>query len=172
MRCNQTYTEAIVSRAPFDFQQAPGFLIRRAHQVSVACFSQATGGEGVTPVQFALLNALAGAPWVDQATLAARVALDAATSGAVINRMEARGWVERKPDEADRRRKRLLITPTGLAVARRMARGVAVAQTHMMQGLAPQEVDQLKALLRKMVRAHEDAGQAPSHPVSASPEEP
>ncbi len=169
MLCNPAYTATMVSAAPFDFQQAPGFLIRRAHQVSVACFSQATGAEGVTPVQFALLNALAGAPWVDQATLAARVALDAATSGAVINRMEARGWVERTPDELDKRRKRLVITPAGLAVARRMARGVALAQARMMQGLDPQEADQLKTLLRKMVRAHEDAGQVPVHASSAKP---
>ena len=42
----------------FDFEHAPGHLIRRAHQLSVAIFMEETGGGDMTPVQFAILNAL------------------------------------------------------------------------------------------------------------------
>ena len=52
----------------FDFRHAPGHLIRRAHQVSVAIFMEETADFEVTPVQFAILNALlnvaSGASWV------------------------------------------------------------------------------------------------------------
>jgi DNA-binding MarR family transcriptional regulator len=37
-------------------------------------------------------------PGEDQVTLAARVAFDAATSGSVIGRLEARGWIRRELD--------------------------------------------------------------------------
>jgi hypothetical protein len=56
----------------FDFQHAPGHLIRRAHQVAVAIFMEETAGFDVTPVQFAILNALLEDPGEDQVTLAAR----------------------------------------------------------------------------------------------------
>ena len=46
----------------FDFRLAPGHLIRRAHQVSVAIFMEETAEFGVTPVQFAILSALIGQP--------------------------------------------------------------------------------------------------------------
>ena len=65
----------------------------------------------VTPVQFAILHAPLEQPGEDQVTLATRVAFDAATSGSVIGRLEARGWVRREPDTQDRRRKLLWITP-------------------------------------------------------------
>jgi bacillithiol biosynthesis cysteine-adding enzyme BshC len=38
----------------FDFAQAPGHLIRRAHQIAVALFMTELSGEDVTPVQFAM----------------------------------------------------------------------------------------------------------------------
>lgn len=76
-----------------------------------------TAGFDVTPVQFAILNELIDRPGEDQVTLAARVAFDAATSGSVIGRLEARGWVRRVPDMRDRRRKLLWVTPAGEAAA-------------------------------------------------------
>src|SRR5438128_1858094 len=75
----------------FDFRHAPGHLIRRAHQVSVAVFMEETAGFDATPVQFAILNALLEDPGEDQVTLSRKVAFDAATFGAVIARLEGRG---------------------------------------------------------------------------------
>ena len=45
-----------------------------------------------------LMNALMEDPGEDQVTLAGKVAFDAATFGSVIGRLEAKGWVRRKPD--------------------------------------------------------------------------
>ncbi|NTV85782.1 MAG: winged helix-turn-helix transcriptional regulator, partial [Burkholderiaceae bacterium] len=77
----------------FDFEHAPGHLIRRAHQLAVAIFMDETADFEITPVQFAILNALIDTPGEDQVTLAGRVAFDAATSGSVIGRLELRGWI-------------------------------------------------------------------------------
>ena len=79
----------------FAFEQAPGHLIRRAHQIAVAVFAEEVGAHAVTPVQFAILNALMQRPGVDQVTLAQRVAFDAATIGSVIGRLEKKGWLRR-----------------------------------------------------------------------------
>ena len=144
----------------FDFAKAPAHLIRRAHQIAVAMFMQEAEGFDVTPVQFAVLNALMDEPGQDQVSLAARVAFDAATSGSVIGRLEAKGWVRREADALDRRRKRLWITAEGRGVALQMKRTASRTQRRLMAPLEAQEREQLLGLLAKLVGAHENAGRS------------
>jgi DNA-binding MarR family transcriptional regulator len=139
----------------FDFQRAPGHLIRRAHQLSVGLFMEEAGAFDVTPVQFAILYALIEDPGEDQVTLAGKVAFDAATFGSVIGRLETKGWVRREPDAGDRRRKLLWITAEGKQAARRMRRAVARVQDRILAPLAAAERRQLLALLGKLVAGHE-----------------
>jgi DNA-binding MarR family transcriptional regulator len=141
----------------FDFEHAPGHLIRRAHQLSVAIFMEETGGGDMTPVQFAILNALIEDPGEDHVTLAGKVAFDAATFGSVIGRLEAKGWVRRQPDELDRRRKLLWVTPEGAQAAQAMKRAVTKAQARILEPLNAAERKQLVALLGKLVTRHGDA---------------
>ena len=135
----------------FNFQRAPGHLIRRAHQIAVAIFMEETAEEGVTPVQFAILNALMDTPGEDQVTLAGRVAFDPATSGSVIGRLEARGWVRRESDPGDRRRKLLWLTADGEAAAIRMKTAVGRVQDRIVAPLTPAERDQFVRLLDRIV---------------------
>ncbi len=139
----------------FDLTAAPGHLIRRAHQISVAIFNDHLAAADVTPVQFAILNALLDTPGVDQITLAKRVAFDPATSGSVIGRLESKGWIERRADEVDRRRKLLLPTPQGLQALAGMTSEVASIQTEILSPLEPQEQVQFMHLLRRLVAGHE-----------------
>ena len=139
----------------FDFRHAPGHLIRRAHQVAVAIFMEETADFDVTPVQFAILNALLDDPGEDQVTLARKVAFDAATFGSVIARLEGRGWVRREPDADDRRRKRLWVTPEGAEVAQKMKRSVGRVQQRILQPLQGPEREQLIALLDRLVAGHD-----------------
>ena len=140
----------------FDFEHAPGHLIRRAHQVAVAVFMEETGAHDVTPVQFAILNALIDDPGEDQVTLAGKVAFDAATFGSVIGRLETKGWVRREPDAGDRRRKLLWVTADGERAAAAKKRAVTRAQRRILRPLAPQEQQQLVILLGKLVQGHQD----------------
>ncbi len=139
----------------FDFARAPGHLIRRAQQIAVAEFTRAAVEHDVTPVQFAFMNAMTDTPGVDQITLANRVAFDAATSGSVIGRLEAKGWVRREADAQDRRRKRLWLTPEGEAVALQMKRAASQTQRRLMAPLSAAEREQLSDLLSRLVAAHE-----------------
>ena len=140
----------------FNFGEAPGHQIRRAHQLSIALFMEETAGFDVTPVQFAILNALIDDPGEDQITLAGRVAFDAATSGSVIGRLEAKGWVRREADPADRRRKLLWVTPDGQQVALQMKRAVSKVQMRLLGPLSDAERKQFGVLLAKLIAGHED----------------
>jgi DNA-binding MarR family transcriptional regulator len=139
----------------FDFAQAPGHLVRRAHQIAVALFMSELSGEDVTPVQFAILNAVMDTPGVDQVTLAGRVAFDAATSGSVIGRLETKGWIRREPDQADRRRKILWLTPAGQEATMQMKQAVERVQASWLKPLNESEAQTLVTLLAKVVSGHE-----------------
>jgi DNA-binding MarR family transcriptional regulator len=139
----------------FQYSKAPAHLIRRAHQIAVALFMDEAATFGVTPVQFAILNALMDSPGQDQVSLAARVAFDAATSGSVIGRLETKGWVRRQADPLDRRRKRLWITPQGRAVALQMKRAATNTQKRLLAPLEAAEREQLTTLLGKLMAGHE-----------------
>ena len=139
----------------FNFGVAPGHLIRRAQQLAVSIFMEETAEFDVTPVQFAILNALMDDPGEDQVTLASHVAFDPATFGSVIGRLEAKGWVKRLADPHDKRRKLLWISGEGEQMALTMKRAVAKAQLRIMGPLQPDERVQLAGLLEKLVAGHE-----------------
>ena len=140
----------------FNFSDAPGHLIRRAQQLAVSIFMEETAAFDVTPVQFAILNALIDDPGEDQITLSGRVAFDPATFGSVIGRLEAKGWVKRQADPLDKRRKLLWTTAEGEKVALRMKRAVSRAQRRIVGPLNADERTQLGELLSKLVAGHEN----------------
>ncbi len=135
----------------FEVNAAPGHLIRRAHQISVAIFNDHLAAAEVTPVQFAILNALQNKPGVDQITLAKHVAFDPATSGSVIGRLESKGWVERRADEADRRRKLLVLTPEGLQALQGMIAAVSAVQAEILAPLSLQDQAHFMRLVTQLV---------------------
>ena len=139
-----------------NLQATPGHLIRRAQQIAVAIFSEQLGSADITPVQFAILNALLGSPGIDQVSLAKRVAFDPATSGSVIGRLEAKGWVVRKADPTDRRRKLLVVTPQGVQALTLAQSDVARVQEKILAPLTPQEQSQFVHLLSRLVQGHQD----------------
>ena len=81
----------------------PGNAIRRLQQIAVASFLQEAEPHGVTPVQYAVLQALANSPGVDQRTLSRSIGFDTSTIASVVDRLEARALVARRIDPADRR---------------------------------------------------------------------
>lgn len=140
-----------MQKGRFVFEQAPGHLIRRAHQISVAAFAEEAAAFDVTPVQFAILDALRDEEGIDQVTLAARVAFDAATIGSVIARLEKKGWLRRRSAENDRRRKLLWMTPLGREAAAQMEQAVVRVQQRILAPLNEAEKRQFMSLIAKMV---------------------
>ena len=134
----------------FDFSQAPGYLIRRAHQTSMAIFADELGSFEFTALQFAIMQALVDQPGADQITVAQRVALDAATSGSVIMRLEERGWLRREASPTDKRRKLLWLTADGEKAAMDMKKPAKKVQQRLLESLSEAERVQFVALLKRI----------------------
>src|SRR5260370_17281538 len=95
---------------------APGYLFRRMQQIAVAIFMEECRDHDLTPVQFAALVAIHTHPGIDATRLSAVIAFDRSTLGNVIERLEAKGYIERKPSRGDKRIKLLYLTRSGAAL--------------------------------------------------------
>ena len=76
---------------------APGYLFRRMQQIAVAIFVEECRAFDLTPVQYAALVAIHTHPGIDATRLSAVIAFDRSTLGNVIERLESKAMVERKP---------------------------------------------------------------------------
>src|SRR5215469_12532154 len=114
---------------------APGYLFRRMQQIAVAIFMEECRDFDLTPVQYAALIAIHTHPGIDATRLSAVIAFDRSTLGSVIERLEAKELIERKPSPDDRRVKLLHLTKAGAALLRDIKPAVDRAQVRMLQPL-------------------------------------
>ena len=140
---------------------APGYLFRRMQQIAVAIFMEESRAHDLTPVQFAALVAIHTHPGIDATRLSAVIAFDRSTLGNVIERLETKGYIERKPSSADKRIKLLYLTRSGAALLREIMPSVDRAQARMLQPLKPADRKTLMALLTQLVDLNNEASRVP-----------
>lgn len=145
-----------------DLDQLPGHYIRRLHQIAVAIFLQETEAHGLTPVQYAALSRVGLAPGVDQRTLARSIGLDTSTIAGVIDRLEARGLMQRKASPQDRRVRLLSLTDDGQDLLQAVEPDMLKAQQRILQPLPAAERGEFMLMLRRLVTANNELSRAPS----------
>jgi len=140
-----------------------GHMIRRLHQISSSVFAQKMKEAelDLTPVQFGALSALHSNPDVDQATLAGLIAHDRVTMGAVLDRLQNKGLIERKVSPKDRRARILSLTPLGQEVLKTTTPIVWALQDEILTGLSAEEKAELLRLMRKAAEAGNARSRAP-----------
>jgi MarR family transcriptional regulator, lower aerobic nicotinate degradation pathway regulator len=152
---------ATKSRA-IDLASLPGHHIRRLHQIAVAVFLQEMEPMGLTPVQYAVLQSVHNVPGVDQRTLAGTIGQDTSTTGGVLDRLEARGLLERSPSADDRRVRLLSLTPAGQDLLAHAIPNMQRAQERMLQPLPKRERVEFMRMLQTLVNANNELSRAPS----------
>lgn len=75
-------------------------------------------GSGLTSTQSEVLEVLNEQQPLGQSELAARLVCTGGNITRLLDRMEAKGWLEREPDPADRRRTLVRTSPAGRAAYR------------------------------------------------------
>lgn len=148
--------------APVDLTDLPGHCIRRLQQIAVAVFLQEAGDSGITPVQYAALQAVADEPGIDQRTLAGRIGLDTSTLAGVVARLEARGLMLRRSCDADRRVRVLRLTVAGRDALAAVVPAMQRAQQRILAPLATRERSEFMRLLKVLVAANNEHSRAPS----------
>jgi DNA-binding MarR family transcriptional regulator len=139
----------------------PGYLFRRMQQIAVAIFMEECKAFELTPVQYAALVAIQTHPGIDATRLSAVIAFDRSTLGSVIERIESKGLIERKPSPDDKRVKLLYVTRSGAAMLREIVPAVDRAQARMLQPLKPADRRTLMALLSQLVDLNNESSRVP-----------
>ena len=139
----------------------PGYLFRRMQQIAVSIFMEECKAFDLTPVQYAALVAIRTHPGIDATRLSAVIAFDRSTLGSVIERLEAKDFVERKPASDDKRVKLLHLTRTGATLLNNVMESVDRAQARMLQPLKPPDRKILLALLTQLVDLNNEASRVP-----------
>jgi DNA-binding MarR family transcriptional regulator len=143
-------------------EDQPGYYIRRLQQIAVAIFLEETQAHGITPVQYAALNAALQNPGLDQRSLASLIGFDTSTLGGVIDRLERRGLIERQASPTDRRVRLLHVTVDGKALLDEVVPGMLKAQQRMLAPLAAEDRPHFLAMLKTVVDANNGMSRAPS----------
>ena len=100
--------------------QAWALLLQVAFERAHAHFAAAAAELDLAPVQARALHELDVDPPISMRELAARLKSDPSNVTGLIDRLEARGLVERRPDATDRRIKGVALTSAGAAVRQRL----------------------------------------------------
>lgn len=143
----------------------PGHAIRRLHQISVGIFHQEVEKLNLTPLQYGALLTVREQPGVDQRTLARLIALDTSTTAGVVDRLEARGLLERQLSPQDRRVRLLYITPSGIDLLRQAEPAVARTQALILAPLSAAQQRTFRQLLQRLVDENNGFSRAPSEGV-------
>lgn len=136
--------------------QRPGFIIRRAQQITLAIFDEAASDLGITTTQYSVLHTLRAWPQIDQVTLCALIGIDRSTATLVLTLLEKNGLVDRLPDATDRRRKQLVLTAQGRQLLDDAAPLSAAVSGRMREVLSADEIAQMCQLLARYVDAFND----------------
>lgn len=136
--------------ATHDLYQRPGFLLRRAHQISAAIFERACADLALTPAQYGVLCVLQQQPGIDQSSLARALAFDKVTVLRVLKGLEDRGLCERLPAQDNRRQRSVRLSAKGKRLLLQADQPVQQAYEVLMSPFNQEEQARLIALLQKL----------------------
>jgi len=138
----------------------PGFLLRRAHQISAAVFEDACRELELTPAQFGVLTVLQSHPGLGQSSLARALGFDKVTVLRVLRGLEARGLARRVPAEDNRRNLSVTLTQEGAATLQRAQKPAEKAYRRLMAPLNREQQEQLVQLLQLLTGELEEEARA------------
>ena len=129
-----------------------GFHIRLAHGAVYRHFSERFAHIELTQKQVSVLWLVDDHPDIAQTDLAKRMRMDRATTMAIVNRLESRGYVVRGKSKSDGRKQTLNLTRSGRKALVTSKRAIQQHEQWLKSRFSKKETDKLIELL---IRIHE-----------------
>lgn len=130
-----------------------GYLLKAAYRGLAEIVDAALVPFGVTARQLALLSVIARDRALSQIALSERLGVDRTTIVAMLDVLEAQGWVERRRDPQDRRRNVLTLTDAGAAHVVDAEKARAAAEAAYLAVLGEGDAGRFLASLRTLIAA-------------------
>jgi DNA-binding MarR family transcriptional regulator len=128
-----------------------GYLLKHAQLRLFEMTAAALAPYGVNGRELAVLVVLAGCEPASQQQAARRLGVDRTTMVALVDALEAKGLVARRPDAGDRRRNVVELTAAGRDTLDRGSRAGDDAERRFLAPLTPSAAKQLKDALRALI---------------------
>lgn len=128
----------------------PSFLLSQVGAHAAHDFGVRLEAIGLTPQHAGILRLLGTAPGPTQREVADRLGVLPSRLVTLLDQLEARGLVERRRDEADRRTHRLHLTRGGIDALTDVGRITEELERDLLVALEPAEQDVLVAFLRRV----------------------
>jgi MarR family transcriptional regulator, transcriptional regulator for hemolysin len=129
-----------------------GFLISDVARLMRTAFDRRVRRLGLTRSQWLVFNRLDRRPGATQSELAEMLEVEKASAARMVDRMERKGWVVRRPDAADRRVNRLHLTAEAELLRVQLAQIADRTVDDALALLSARERDQFAEWMRRVKR--------------------
>jgi len=127
-----------------------GFMISDVARLMRTVFDRRVRRLGLTRAQWLALTRLHRRPGASQSELADMMEVEKATVGRLIDRLEAKGWVERRSQAGDRRVNRVYLTSEAERLHKRIWHIAETTVEDALAQLSQREAAQLRKLLGRV----------------------
>ena len=127
-----------------------GWLTADVSRLMRTVFDRRVKALGLTRPQWLALVRLNRRPGASQSELADMMEIEKAPAGKIVDRMEEKGWVERRPDPLDRRINRIHLTDRGERIFAAIQPISLSTVNDALEDLSPADRDRLTALLSRV----------------------
>ncbi|MEP6546499.1 MAG: MarR family transcriptional regulator [Gammaproteobacteria bacterium] len=127
-----------------------GFHIRLAHGAVYRHFTERFTHIDLTQKQVSVLWLVGDHPDIAQADLAKRMRMDRATTMAIVNRLESRGYLVRGKSKSDGRKQTLNLTASGRKALLTSKRAIQQHEQWLKSRFSKKETDKLIELLGRI----------------------
>lgn len=145
------------------------YLVARAHRAMFRRAADVLAPLGLSPRDFGVLSALAGAQPCSQQRLAEILGISAPAVLGFVDELESAGLVSRRRNAADRRAYDLTLTGTGATKLDAGRRAANELQASMSAAIGEAADNDLRQLLRKIIGSARDQTAMPAAPSVSRP---
>lgn len=134
----------------YDFESSIGYWITYTAHAYQQRLNEELTPYGITFRQFQVLAWLVYEGELSPGQLAERMMVERPTLIGILDRMQREGWITRRGDEIDKRKKIIVLEPGAKQVWRKIIACLTRIRSQATQGMSPADIDHLKRLLRQV----------------------
>jgi MarR family transcriptional regulator, transcriptional regulator for hemolysin len=127
-----------------------GWITADVSRLMRTVFDRRMRNLGLTRAQWLALTRLHRRPGASQQELAGMMEIEKAPAGRIVDRLQDKGWIERRSDAADRRVNRIYLTERGERIHAAMSPIAAATVDDALDDLSQQERDRLIGLMLRV----------------------
>ena len=149
-----------------------GYTITDVARLMRTVFERRVRALGLTRAQWLVIARVHRRPGLSQSEIADLLEIEKASAGRLIDRMQAKGWLERRDDRSDRRINRLHLTPEAERLHAAIWPRAEATVENAMDDLSAEEQRQLTRLMTRVkAKLQALAEHDPGPPVPAGEDE-